>query len=104
LSDIPTERRYRGNIFREQDSGISKKESLQTVNELSIAQIVKVPLEVPANPTAGSCFAWSIKLNWPQGGEIAFGASGYTQTLRSEPRLLSEQRLPCDDRPALIYP
>lgn len=27
-------------------------------------------------------FAWRISLNWPAGGEIAFGAAGFTQTLR----------------------
>ncbi len=41
---------------------------------------------------------WRIAFNWPQGGEIAFGASGFTQTLRAVPVLLDEQKLSPADR------
>ena len=37
---------------------------------------------------------WTIGLSMPPGGTIAFCASGFTQTLRSEPTLSLEQRLP----------
>lgn len=60
----------------------------QTINELSIAQIVKEPIEIPPNPGAGPYFAWAIELNWPQGGEIAFGATGFSQSLRAAPAAL----------------
>jgi hypothetical protein len=36
-------------------------------------------------------YKWSIRLNWPQDGEIAFGAVGFSQTLRSEPVLMNTQ-------------
>lgn len=76
----------------------------QSLNELSIAEIVRVPVERVAAAGAPPYFAWRIELNLPQDGEIAFGASGYTQTLRAEPQNLDEQRLPPDDRPAMILP
>jgi hypothetical protein len=43
-------------------------------------------------------YRWRIALNWPPGGEVAFGASGFTQTLRAAPVLLDQQRLPPGDR------
>ncbi|MBP1886524.1 hypothetical protein [Sinorhizobium mexicanum] len=42
---------------------------------------------------------WTISLNSPPGGKIAFCASGYSQMLRADPRLVSEQHLPRDERP-----
>jgi hypothetical protein len=39
-------------------------------------------------------YRWRIALNWPRGGEISFGASGFTQTLRADPVLCDEQWLP----------
>jgi hypothetical protein len=41
---------------------------------------------------------WRIELNWPQGGNISLGASGFTQTLRAEPVLLDQQQLSPADR------
>jgi hypothetical protein len=38
-------------------------------------------------------FRWRIELNWPEGGHIGFAASGFTQTLRSEPVLSPTVRL-----------
>jgi hypothetical protein len=43
-------------------------------------------------------YRWRIALNWPPGGEVGFGASGFTQTLRAAPVLLDQQRLPPDGR------
>jgi hypothetical protein len=39
-------------------------------------------------------YRWRIALNWPRGGTLTFGASGFTQTLRAEPVLLDQQQLP----------
>jgi hypothetical protein len=36
-------------------------------------------------------YKWSIRLNWPQDGQIVFGAVGFSQTLRSEPVLMNTQ-------------
>lgn len=71
-----------------------------TLNELSIDHIAKQPAPPPGG--RGDYFRWRIALNAPQGGEIAFGASGYTLTLRAEPVLLDEQRLPTAGRPHLV--
>jgi len=38
-------------------------------------------------------YRWSIRLNWPESSEIAFGAVGFTQTLRAEPVLSDKQCL-----------
>ena len=43
-------------------------------------------------------YRWRIALNWPRGGEVGFGASGFTQTLRAAPVLLDQQRLPPEGR------
>lgn len=71
----------------------------QNINELSIAQIRRPPINASEEGVLGSYFEWSIELNLPQGGEISFGASGYTQKFRAEPALVHEQRLSADDRP-----
>lgn len=43
-------------------------------------------------------YRWRIALNWPQGGEIAFGASGFTQSLRAEQLLRDQQKPSPKDR------
>ena len=72
-----------------------------TMNELSIADITTQPAP-PLGIGSAAYFLWRIALNSPQGGEIAFGASGYTLTLRADPVLLDDQRLPPADRPHLL--
>lgn len=42
--------------------------------------------------------AWKIRLNWPDGDKIAFGAVGFTQTPRAEPVLTSKQCLSRSER------
>jgi hypothetical protein len=74
----------------------------QTLNELSIADITTQPAPPLGVDGSGVYFHWQIELNSPQGGEIAFGASGYTLTLRADPVLLDDQRLPPADRPHLM--
>jgi len=43
-------------------------------------------------------YAWRIRLNWPASGEIAFGAVGFTQTLRADPVLTENQYLSLRER------
>lgn len=43
-------------------------------------------------------YRWTIDFNWPEGGSIRFGASGFTQTLRAEPILSDGQRLRAPER------
>ena len=43
-------------------------------------------------------YRWRIRLNWPDGGEVAFGAVGFTQTLRAEPVLTKHQCLSWSER------
>jgi hypothetical protein len=43
-------------------------------------------------------YRWRIRLNWPNGGEIVFGAVGFTQTLRAEPVLTAKQCLSLSER------
>jgi len=43
-------------------------------------------------------YSWRIRLNWPDGGEISFGAVGFTQTLRAEPVLTANQWLSLSQR------
>src|SRR5262250_3301314 len=61
----------------------------EALNELSIAEITRAPSN-PANRMGRE--RWRIVLNMPAGGEIAFVASGYTQSLRGAARLVEEQR------------
>lgn len=74
----------------------------RALNELSVGAITRVP--TPAQGAVGPFpyFLWRIELNSPPGGEIEFGASGFTQTLRAEPELRDEQRLPASVRPHLM--
>ena len=41
---------------------------------------------------------WTIHLHTPPGGSLAFSASGFTQDLTAEPRLVDQQRLPRSTR------
>jgi hypothetical protein len=43
-------------------------------------------------------YRWTLRLNWPDGGEIALGAVGFTQTLRAEPVLTASQYLSPSER------
>ena len=74
------------------------------LNELSIDAVEKSPARHPGQASALPYHRWRIGLNLPRNGEITFGASGYTQTLRAEPALLEEQRLPAGTRAGLLRP
>ena len=45
--------------------------------------------------------AWKIMTNFPRGGEIGFGATGFTQTLRGNALISDQQQLPISDRAGL---
>lgn len=58
------------------------------LSDLSINRVTRERLGGPFE-----MWHWTVQLNAPAGGLISFCASGYTQTLRAEPKLVSEQRL-----------
>jgi hypothetical protein len=64
------------------------------INELSIADITRDAVDDKQRFPDRPYYRWRVELNWPEGGEIAFGARGFTQVLRAAPVLLDEQRLP----------
>ncbi len=68
------------------------------INELSIAAITRERVPDQKICLDRPYYRWRIALNLPQGGEIAFGASGFTQDLRADPVLVDEQRLPANAR------
>jgi hypothetical protein len=43
-------------------------------------------------------YRWTIRLNWPDAGEISFGAFGFTQNLRAQPILTGQQCLSFRER------
>lgn len=47
-------------------------------------------------------YRWTLRLNWPMGSEITFGAFGFTQTLRAEPVLTERQCLSFEERSRLL--
>lgn len=74
-------------------SGFQVALSEASINHITREQISnqKICLDRPY-------YSWRIILNHPAGGEISFGASGYTQTCRCEPVLLEEQKLTISQR------
>jgi hypothetical protein len=68
------------------------------MNELSIHEITRERVEDQKVCLDRPYYRWRIALNLPSDGEIGFCASGFTQTLRAEPALLDEQRLPAAER------
>ncbi len=68
------------------------------LHDVSIDGIAREPVPDQEGYPVREHYRWRIALNWPQGGAITFGARGFTQTLRAEPVLLDEQRLPAGAR------
>ena len=64
------------------------------INNLAIANVTRAVVDDRQRFPDQDYYRWRIELNLPQGGEIAFGARGFTQVLRAEPVLLDEQWLP----------
>jgi hypothetical protein len=48
-------------------------------------------------------YRWRIRLNWPAGGELVFGAVGFTQRLRAEPVLSARQHLTRRERQGVSW-
>jgi hypothetical protein len=71
------------------------------IHELSIDLIEREPLAQQRVFLDRPYYAWRLRLNWPAGGEISFGAFGYTQH-RLGPGIESpEQRLTLTQRRSL---
>ena len=68
------------------------------LHPLSIASVERDQLHAQKVFLDRPYYCWKIRLNWPDGGEIAFGAVGFTQTLRAEPVLAESQHLSPSER------
>ncbi len=68
------------------------------LHELSIDRIARERIRDQKICFDRPYWRWRIGLNWPQGGAISFGASGFTQTLRTAPVVIDRQQLPPADR------
>jgi hypothetical protein len=69
-------------------------DSRNAINNLSIANVTRQAVDDTQRFPDRDYYRYRIELSLPQGGEIAFGARGFTQVLRAEPVLLDEQWLP----------
>ena len=68
-------------------SGFQVSLSLPSIDriERALVQDQRVFLDRPY-------YRWRVGLNWPDGGELAFGAVGFTQTLLGEPLLTQDRQ------------
>ncbi|MEE8107213.1 MAG: hypothetical protein V3T86_16885, partial [Planctomycetota bacterium] len=67
----------------------------QVLHPVSIDKIEREP------DKGGQHYLWRVKLNWPTDGEITFGATRFTQTIRAKPIVCEQQYLRTVDRAAL---
>jgi hypothetical protein len=65
----------------------------QALHPVSIAGVERARIQDQKVQLDRPYYSWTIRLNWPAGGTVAFGARGFTQTLRADPVLTSSQRL-----------
>jgi len=64
------------------------------LNEMTLDRIERQRVEEQRICLDRPYYHWTLRLNSPRpGGEISFGASGFTQILRQEPVLCHEQKL-----------
>lgn len=70
------------------DSGSQTNLSEASIDRIERARVQdqKICLDRPF-------YRWAIEMNWPHGGRIAFGASGFTLTLLADPVLSDQQAL-----------
>jgi hypothetical protein len=66
------------------------------LHELSVDRIEREPLPDP------KFYQWTMRLNWPQAGIIAFTAAGFTQVLHSEGIVTDQQKLSLPGRKRLL--
>ena len=72
------------------------------LHPLSVDRIEREPVKDQKVYLDRPYHRWRIALNWPAGGEIAFGAVGFTQTLLADPVLSERQHLSHGERSRLI--
>jgi hypothetical protein len=75
--------------------------SRTAIHPVSIDRIERVPVTGQKVYLDRPYHRWRIQLNWPAGGEIAFGAVGFTQTWPAEPVLRDRQHLSPRERSRL---
>ena len=75
--------------------------SQRGLHEVSIDRIERAPILDQKVHLDRPYYRWTIRLNWPASGEIAFGAVGFTLTLRAEPVVIGEQFLSRRERERL---
>ena len=64
------------------------------VAEMTLDHIARQQVEKQLICLDRPYYRWTLRLNSPRpGGEISFGASGFTQVLRQEPVVCDEQKL-----------
>ena len=64
------------------------------VSEMTLGHMARQPVEKQLICLDRPYYRWTLCLNSPRpGGEITFGASGFTQVLRQEPVVCLEQKL-----------
>jgi hypothetical protein len=68
---------------------------------VSIGQIVRELIKDQRVYLDRPYYRWRIVLNWPAGGEIAFGAVGFTQALLADPIVSERQHLSLKERSRL---
>jgi hypothetical protein len=71
------------------------------IHPISIDRIARERVEAQKVFLDRPYYRWRIQSNWPAGGEIVFGAVGFTQRLRAEPVLSSRQHLSRHERPGV---
>jgi hypothetical protein len=72
-----------------------------SIFEPSIGEIVREQVKDQKVFLDRPYYRWRIELNWPDGGEITFGAAGFTQTLLAEPVVCDRQHLSLKERSRL---
>jgi hypothetical protein len=68
------------------------------LHPISIGSIEREPIQNQKVYLDRPYYRWRIRLNWPDGGDISFGAFGFTQTLKADPVLTKMQCLSRNER------
>jgi len=71
-----------------------KSQFQAALHEISISHISRSQIENQKICLDRPYYDWKIETNFPKGGSIVFGASGFTQVQRGESQLINEQKLP----------
>jgi len=74
------------------------------IHEVSIAHITRSQIENQKICLDRPYYDWKIETNFHKEGRITFGASGFTQVLRTEPLLIDEQKLAPSQRTPFFPP